>query len=591
MGLYSVCLAEFHQTKGNTISYTFPAGNDPTERYKNKNLADICFPDGSHLIKEDKTYVLLDFEGQVLYGIVCFQQKEDKSLKRGALQKSILLLSFKPYFPCFEPLIHAALTKLLEFSTDQPEETNKIIGELYRALSEKASSDDTVSFLDEIYTIPVPRLVGDQIPGISLSELIKIFGVETMIFWRAILLEKRVLFSGTPAKDVANLCLACPYLIAPLRGLVKNLYPYVSLTDITPVTIKGSVCGTTNKLFETKPNEWFDYCGSLSQRKVLMTIPWKVEGSDLQLIETVLDGIFRNGKDDEWAQEQFRQHTQNFLLEVNFGKFFSDTHKDMSADFKKTALYENFLNDCRADIIYLFEKLQPLKFLKTQKKQVNSLIDEPTISAFQENLKQLDIQTYENDLEKEDIAKYKTLQMWLQEPSDEWIQQNTVKKKKKNLFEKLGDSAKRRATTIFHDKKPSSKNLKDKKEVKGKDGLTSPRGVIEGKGPVNTPTSEEVKDVIQSFEAEDDSIVPDMPLPILTEDVIVDMDLYTRRENMQLSLYKDRDKIYANITPIPENPIRYTVGGTNKNNMAAEKLPPKSDKLPTVPASSTPSKR
>lgn len=66
------------------------------------------------------------------------------------------------------------------------------------------------------------------------------------------LLQKRILFVGQPAREVGNCCLAAPLLVAPLTGFTKYITPYVALTDISPVLTSPYICGTTNLLFESK---------------------------------------------------------------------------------------------------------------------------------------------------------------------------------------------------------------------------------------------------------------------------------------------------------------------------------------------------
>ena len=95
-------------------------------------------------------------------------------------------------------------------------------------------------------------VVKDEFEGASLVQLISHFGLDTIIIWYCMLMQKRVLFVGQPAGAVGNCCLAAPLLVAPLTGWSKIMTPYVALTDISPVMKKTYICGSTNLLFETK---------------------------------------------------------------------------------------------------------------------------------------------------------------------------------------------------------------------------------------------------------------------------------------------------------------------------------------------------
>jgi hypothetical protein len=67
----------------------------------------ILYSDNSHVYEEDTTYIFLNCkkEEEILYGIVLFRNKKDSSVKRGAIQKSLVIFSFKPYFSTWKPLM------------------------------------------------------------------------------------------------------------------------------------------------------------------------------------------------------------------------------------------------------------------------------------------------------------------------------------------------------------------------------------------------------------------------------------------------------------------------------------------------------
>jgi hypothetical protein len=85
----------------------------------------LSLPDGGHLYEEDSTFIVLESpppelykskkteetSDSPLYGMVFFRNKKDNTVKRGAVQKSILLFCFKPLFTVFDPLMRLALSR------------------------------------------------------------------------------------------------------------------------------------------------------------------------------------------------------------------------------------------------------------------------------------------------------------------------------------------------------------------------------------------------------------------------------------------------------------------------------------------------
>lgn len=117
---------EFDILKGNTLSTVYPPeASDIQEKYKDRCIADLCLPDGAHEYEEDITHIFVPYPSddqhanngpienpnEMLYGMVLFRNKRDKSVKRGAIQKSLLLLATKPLFSVWEPLMRASILR------------------------------------------------------------------------------------------------------------------------------------------------------------------------------------------------------------------------------------------------------------------------------------------------------------------------------------------------------------------------------------------------------------------------------------------------------------------------------------------------
>jgi hypothetical protein len=365
--VYCVCIAEFDILKGNTLSFTYPPHVDINAEYE-KNIGDLCLMDGSHIYKEDMTYLFLKMtpkqkqffhidesltptttptatssadgmnnnslaleEQRYIYGTVLFQNKRDETVKRGAIQKSLVLFSVQPIFSVWEPLLRVTLSYIMNHSPNEPIEALKT---LYNALtSTELSQKLSVTLYNETFTIKKPKISSVDpflyVGNVSLIALVKRFKRDVMILWYALMCGKRIMIVGTPAKQVANCCMSCPLLIHPCSGFAKYIYPYVPLTDLD--TILGNqtfICGTTNHLFETR-QDWWDVCASFTSNQVIVSKQFKqlsvLTARDKEFMMNILSGI-EDGRGETWVRQQFSQMTQRFFTQFQSEKASKSDH-------------------------------------------------------------------------------------------------------------------------------------------------------------------------------------------------------------------------------------------------------------------------
>lgn len=84
-------------------------------------------------------------------------------------------------------------------------------------------------------SIPLYR-TPDEVGDICVSNLLRVFGENTMRIFNAILSGQRVLFVGYnhAAKDVAQMVLSAVAMVAPpLTNVIRRVYAYANLTDLT----------------------------------------------------------------------------------------------------------------------------------------------------------------------------------------------------------------------------------------------------------------------------------------------------------------------------------------------------------------------
>jgi len=194
----------------------------------------------------------------------------------------------------------------------------------------------------ETYPINIPLLDEDEFEGASLVQLINHFQLDTIVIWYCMLMQKRILFVGQPAREVGNCCLAAPLLVAPLTGWSKIITPYVALTDISPVMKPTYICGSTNLLFETK-TDWWDALGSFSAGCVINNCNIRLSARDREFMKNILSGI-QDARGEEWVREQFYTYTSNFLLNVGGGKNMRKEHRKYFPNFTASRIYSEYRN-------------------------------------------------------------------------------------------------------------------------------------------------------------------------------------------------------------------------------------------------------
>ena len=97
----------------------------PLPSTPNRTLPHLSL-DGAHQFESDWTYQVLEATHTAaaapnpgggptpLYGVACFRNRADATQKRGALQFSMLLVSFEPHFDFFKPFLEVATAYLLD---------------------------------------------------------------------------------------------------------------------------------------------------------------------------------------------------------------------------------------------------------------------------------------------------------------------------------------------------------------------------------------------------------------------------------------------------------------------------------------------
>lgn len=230
----------FHHKHGYQVDYCYPplepdgpVFSCPTQPIRLpscwKTLPLLCLPDGSHNYDSDTIYFTMPDRGdtnstqnteakssgmsegiKTIFGTACYRQiQADKLLNRTddmtriAVQKSVCILSTKPLFGLIrsklEMITHAYFEEL-DFSKV------RILKLTYENLNSLLSRDDSIKE-NATYL------------GLSARELISQFGCNVLVLFKAMLLEKKILFYKMPVRD---LCSTIVSMCSLFTGLLED---------------------------------------------------------------------------------------------------------------------------------------------------------------------------------------------------------------------------------------------------------------------------------------------------------------------------------------------------------------------------------
>ncbi|GFQ99018.1 late secretory pathway protein AVL9 homolog [Trichonephila clavata] len=208
----------FHHKKGCVVEYSYPPlfegenvkGSDLPEPWK--QLPTLALPDGAHNYEKDTIYFhlpSLDNPHQTVFGISCYRQmnaenllRRSSDITRETVQKSVCVLSKVPLYG----LIQAKLELITHAYFDERDFSKvSLLEETYKNLNSslpKDLSDGQQAFL-----------------GLSVRDFVLRFKHKTLLLFKLLLLERKVLFYKAPVK---NLCSAVLTLCSLVPGMIEK---------------------------------------------------------------------------------------------------------------------------------------------------------------------------------------------------------------------------------------------------------------------------------------------------------------------------------------------------------------------------------
>lgn len=208
----------FHHKKGCVVEYSYPPvfereklkGSDLPEPWK--HLPTLALPDGAHNYEQDTIYFhlpSLENPHQTVYGISCYRQmnaqnliRRSSDITRETVQKSVCVLSRVPLYG----LIQAKLELITHAYFDERDFSKvSLLEETYKNLNSslpKDLSDSQQTFL-----------------GLSVRDFVLRFKHKTLLLFKLLLLERKVLFYKAPVK---NLCSTILTLCSLVPGMIEK---------------------------------------------------------------------------------------------------------------------------------------------------------------------------------------------------------------------------------------------------------------------------------------------------------------------------------------------------------------------------------
>ncbi|KAL4222299.1 late secretory pathway protein avl9 [Mactra antiquata] len=251
-----VVVIGFHHKKGCQVEYAYPPlieggeVNSHEAPVEWKNLPSLAVPDGAHNFVKDTIYFHLparEDTHKTVYGVACYRQINAAELKiktdditRSTVQKSVCVLSNLPLYGLIQAkleLITHAYFQELDFSRVS------LLEETYNNLNASL----TESLLDG----------GSQVYlGMNIKDLVIAFRHKIVVLFKLILLERRVLFTGSPVESLGNAMLSVLSLYPGMieYGLVEST-TYGVHKQISPTITSTNIGDNTEDFLEIRYSE------------------------------------------------------------------------------------------------------------------------------------------------------------------------------------------------------------------------------------------------------------------------------------------------------------------------------------------------
>ncbi|CAI7567496.1 unnamed protein product [Penicillium discolor] len=211
-----VLVIDFHHARGPEIEHCIAdEGNDPATENDWSLLPFMALSDGAHLSTEEFSYFTLCRKGTStipetsLFGIACSRQIDSSLLinrsadvTRSTVQKAVVVVTDSPQ------------------RVGQLREKLSVVTSAWFAQRDFSDVDILKKFREGLVISLLNDDPKDQNLGLSLREMIHEFKFQTLVLFKALLLQPKMLFFGTRCE---RLCMIQFSLISLIPGLINSL--------------------------------------------------------------------------------------------------------------------------------------------------------------------------------------------------------------------------------------------------------------------------------------------------------------------------------------------------------------------------------
>ncbi|KUM57326.1 hypothetical protein ACN42_g9865 [Penicillium freii] len=211
-----VLVIDFHHARGPEIEHCIAdEGTDPATENDWSLLPFMALSDGAHLSTEEFSYFTLCRKGAStipetsLFGIACSRQIDSSLLinrsadvTRSTVQKAVVVVTDSPQ------------------RVGQLREKLSVVTSAWFAQRDFSDVDILKKFREGLVIALLNDGPKDQNLGLSLREMIREFKFQTLVLFKALLLQPKMLFFGTRCE---RLCMIQFSLISLIPGLINSL--------------------------------------------------------------------------------------------------------------------------------------------------------------------------------------------------------------------------------------------------------------------------------------------------------------------------------------------------------------------------------
>lgn len=253
-----VLVVGFHHKKGCQVEYSYPPLMPDGDPHSNelpsqwKHLPSLALPDGSHNFTHDTTYFhlpALDNPRQTIFAISCYRQisadalvNRTSDITRGSVQKCVCVLSRLPLYG----QIQVKMSLITEAYFREGDFTRlDLIHQTYDNLN--ACLSDDMLHTQQLYV------------GLSAREFVQKFRQKTLILFKLMLLERKVLFMQSPVNELCTFFLTLlslhPGMLEKGLNEAARMVPVDTPPSTSPIQDDVPECHEDDKSLHSKGSE------------------------------------------------------------------------------------------------------------------------------------------------------------------------------------------------------------------------------------------------------------------------------------------------------------------------------------------------